>query len=84
MVSKIGYIELIDSNNQNVYKIYLKNGTGQGDFFIPTTLKTGDYKLVAYTTWMLNRSVTALFQVSISIINPFQFTRKEFRQGLWN
>ena len=72
-ISKIAYVELIDSNKENVFKnkLFLENTTGQGDFFVPTTLKTGNYKLIGYTNWMLNQPVSETFQMDISIINPF-------------
>lgn len=73
-ISKIAYVELIDSNKENVFKnkLFLENSTGQGDFFVPTTLKTGNYKLIGYTNWMLNKPVSEIFQMDIVVINPFQ------------
>lgn len=73
-ISKIAYVELIDQNKQTIStsKIYLENGAGQGDYFIPTTLRTGNYKLVAYTKWTLNHPLTNTFSTDIVIINPFQ------------
>jgi len=73
-VSKIAYIELVSEDNKIIFlqKLFLENGLGQGDFFVPSTLKTGNYKLVAYTNWMLNKSETEIFQINISIINPYQ------------
>jgi len=73
-VSKIAYVELIDSDKKSVFKskLYLKNSYGQGDYFVSTTLKTGNYKLIGYTNWMLNQPVSEIFQMDILIINPFQ------------
>ncbi|MHC0443979.1 hypothetical protein ACWA1F_01125 [Flavobacterium sp. 3-218] len=73
-ISKIAYVELIDSEKKSVQKnkIYLDNGIGTGDYFIPTTLKTGNYKVVAYTKWMLNDPNSQKHQLDIFIINPFQ------------
>lgn len=73
IISKIGYVELVDSNHKSVFKtkIKLENSIGQGEYFIPTTLKTGTYKLIGYTNWMLNKPIDELFQINISIINPF-------------
>lgn len=73
-ISKIVYAELIDSDRKSVskHKLYLENGMAQGDFFIPTTFKTGNYKLIAYTQWMLNISASNFFEMDLSIINPFQ------------
>lgn len=77
-VSKIAYVELVCEDNKVIFlqKLFLENGMGQGDFFVPSTLKTGNYKLVAYTNWMLNKSETELFQINISIINPYQTPEK--------
>jgi hypothetical protein len=78
-VSQIAYVELIGEDSKRIYiqKLHLENGIGQGDFFVPTTLKTGRYKLVAYTYWMLNKPTTTLFQLDLAIINPFQKNEKE-------
>lgn len=77
-VSKIAYIELINEDSERVFiqKLRLENGIAQGDFFVPTTLKTGNYKLISYTNWMLNKPETALFQLDLTIINPFQKNEK--------
>jgi hypothetical protein len=73
-VSKIAYVELVDSDKKTVFKnkIYLENTKGQGDYFVPTSIKTGNYKLLGYTNWMLNQTVAPFFQIDIVIINPFQ------------
>jgi hypothetical protein len=73
-VSKIAYIELVGEDNKIIFlqKLFLENGLGQGDFFVPSTLKSGNYKLVAYTNWMLNKSESEIFQINIFIINPYQ------------
>ncbi|WP_397446944.1 hypothetical protein [Polaribacter sp. R77954] len=70
-LSKVGYIELINNNNQSVLiqKINLNKGEGSGNFFINTSLKTGGYKLIAYTQWMKNEN--DVFEEDVFIINPF-------------
>jgi hypothetical protein len=75
-VSKIAYVELTGENNKRIFlqKLFLENGIGQGDFFVPSTLKTGNYKLVAYTNWVLNKPDSEIFQMNISIINPYQIS----------
>jgi len=72
--SKIAYIELVGKNNNLIFKhkIRLNSGIGQGDFFIPTNVISGSYKLIAYTQWMLNDRAQNLFQEDIFIINPYQ------------
>ncbi|TDX13900.1 hypothetical protein [Flavobacterium sp. S87F.05.LMB.W.Kidney.N] len=73
-ISKIAYVELIDSEKKSLQKnkIYLDNGIGNGEYFIPTTLKTGNYKVIAYTKWMLNNVNSQKHEIDIFIINPFQ------------
>ncbi|HET8839140.1 MAG TPA: hypothetical protein VFM82_09150 [Flavobacteriaceae bacterium] len=72
-ISEIGYVQLVNNEGKSVLKqkINLENGLGHGDFFVPTNLKTGNYKLLAYTKWMLNEPVSELFQMDILIVNPF-------------
>ena len=72
-LSKVAYVELIDSKLKVHFrhKILLNSGLGQGDFFIPTSMKSGSYKLIAYTQWMRNGSKNNYFQGDISILNPF-------------
>ena len=73
-ISEIAYVEIINSYKESVFKnkINLRNGLGSGDFFTPTTLPTGNYKIIAYTSWMLNNQQNNFFEVDITIINPFQ------------
>jgi hypothetical protein len=72
--SKIVYFELVNSEKKTVVsqKIFLENGSGNGDFFIPTTFETGTYKIVGYTSWMLNKNVKEYFSSDIFIINPYK------------
>ncbi|NOQ92330.1 MAG: hypothetical protein GQ552_06390 [Flavobacteriaceae bacterium] len=72
--SKIAYVEMVGSDKDLVFrhKIILENGIGQGDYFIPTSVASGNYKLIAYTQWMRNGEISNFYQNDISIINPFQ------------
>lgn len=72
--SKIAYVQLIDNNKKTVFahKLFLDKATGNGDFFIPTTLETGSYKLIGYTNWMLNKTVPDYFSTDIYIVNPYK------------
>ena len=72
-ISKIAYVELIDKDLKSIFKhkIRLENGVGSGDYFIPTNIASGNYKLIAYTQWMRNWS-NNFFENDISIVNPFQ------------
>lgn len=70
-LSKIAYVEIIDSDNNTIekQKIKLTNGIGAGDFFIDTKLASKNYKLIAYTEWMKNKNI--FFSDELSIYNPF-------------
>ena len=72
--SSIAYVELISNSKEVVFKhrIRLEKSQGQGDFFVPTTVPSGNYKLLAYTRWMKNGPMNRFFQEEISIINPYQ------------
>ncbi|GHA40933.1 hypothetical protein GCM10007103_22860 [Salinimicrobium marinum] len=71
-ISKTGYVELIAKDGTSVFKhkLSLKNGLGAGDFFIPTTIPSGTYKLLGYTNWMRNSG--NFFAGDIVIINPYR------------
>lgn len=73
-ISEVAYLEVINNRKESIFKtkISLKNGIGSGDYFIPTTLKTGNYKLIAYTSWMLNNSQNNFFEKDFTVINPFE------------
>ncbi|WP_299211841.1 hypothetical protein [uncultured Aquimarina sp.] len=72
-ISKIAYLVLLDEDQKAIFKhkIELENGLGQGDFFVPVSIPSGNYKLVGYTQWMLNET-SRFFQADVSIVNPYQ------------
>ena len=70
-LSKIGYVEVINENNESIFKqkINLINGEGNGELFLDSSIKTGTYKLISYTQWMRNSQ--SFFEETIYIVNPF-------------
>lgn len=72
-LSKIGYLEVIGSENQAVIqaKVELKNGSGSGAVSIPTDLPSGNYLVRGYTAWMKNFSDAHFFETTLCLINPF-------------
>ncbi len=72
-LSKIGYLEVIGSENQAVIqaKVELKNGRGSGAVSIPTDLPSGNYLVRGYTAWMKNFSDAHFFETTLCLINPF-------------
>lgn len=73
-ISKIGYVELVNEDNQILtrQKVKLTNGIGQGDYFVPTHIPSGNYKLIGYTQWMRNAGLEGFFKADITILNPYQ------------
>lgn len=80
VLSKIAYVELIDINGERlmIEKIRMDNGQGQGDFFIPTSLKSGYYTLVAYTNYMRNWDSDILYKDQLLVINPYTSDQQPF------
>lgn len=71
-ISKVAYVDVLDEANNAVLqaKILLDKGTGNGSFYIPVTLKNGNYKLRAYTNWMKNFGPDVFFEKVITLVNP--------------
>ncbi|MEM9363672.1 MAG: hypothetical protein AAGA43_13625 [Bacteroidota bacterium] len=79
-VSKIAYVDLIGENGKRIFqqKIRLEKGRSYSDFFIPTSVVSGNYKLVGYTRWMQNFSKEEFFRQNITIINPYTSDQSVF------
>ncbi|EAR01526.1 hypothetical protein [Maribacter sp. HTCC2170] len=73
-ISSLAYVHLVSEDGTTVFKhkIGLKNSKGQGEFFVPTSVPSGNYRLIGFTKWMLNGSQDLFFHEDISIINPYQ------------
>ncbi|WP_161889315.1 hypothetical protein [Pontibacter russatus] len=72
-LSKVAYVEVLDANQKPVLqgKIALKDGSGNGSFVLPLTLRSGTYKVRAYTSWMKNFSPEFYFEAPVTIVNSF-------------
>ncbi|MEM8846893.1 MAG: hypothetical protein AAGD17_07295 [Bacteroidota bacterium] len=79
-VSKIAYVDLIGENGERIFqqKVRLDKGRAYSDFFIPTTVVSGNYKLVGYTRWMQNFDKEEFFRQNITIINPYTSNQSVF------
>ena len=69
--SRIGYFELLNSENRPVVqkRIKLDQGAGPGHIIIPDTLSTGCYTIRAYTNWMKNFLPVNCYMKNINIYN---------------
>ena len=72
-LSKVVYVEILDKENKAVAqaKIAMEEGSGKGSFYLPLSLKSGNFKMRAYTQWMRNFSPDFYFQKALSISNTF-------------
>ncbi len=72
-MSKVGYLEILDRENNAVAqtKFQLADGRGDGSLIIPSSIASGTYKVRSYTSWMKNFSAEYYFESNITIINSF-------------
>ena len=68
---KVAYIEILDKNNLPVLqaKVALNEGKGNGSFYLPNSIFSGNYRLRAYTNWMKNEGADYFFEKQLTIIN---------------
>ncbi len=72
-LSKVLYVSMRNENDSVIFshKLKVKNGTANGDFFLPSSLNTGAYRIIGYTNFSRNNDQDAFFQKNIYIINTF-------------
>ncbi len=65
------HVELITPQAQvfNAEVVNLTNGTGTGDFRLSDSIPAGNYRLRAYTNWMLNFGNSFIFEKNITVYN---------------
>lgn len=71
-ISQILNVELINGNKKIVkaLKLFMPNGTTNGDIILPDSLNEGNYHVRAYTNWMRNYNTAYFYNKSIKIANP--------------
>jgi predicted pyridoxine 5'-phosphate oxidase superfamily flavin-nucleotide-binding protein len=67
--SGILYVDLINTENRidKSLRLHLDNGICWGDFVLPDSLRTGNYRVRAYTRWMQNEGSIDFFDRLIPI-----------------
>lgn len=70
-LSKVAYLEWLDKDNKPILqaKAGLSKGYGDGSVYLPLALRSGTYKLRAYTNWMKNYGVDWFFEKTITVVN---------------
>ncbi|WP_111306734.1 hypothetical protein [Confluentibacter sediminis] len=78
-LSKILYIELINSKESIIEKKLIKidNGIGQGYFDLPSALTKGTYLIRAYTEWNKNFDPDFFFEKYIQVFTPLDNNYQE-------
>lgn len=73
-LSNIAYVEILNANQKPVLQstIALINGTGNGSFYLASSLASGNYIFRAYTNWMKNFGADAFFQKQVTIVNTLK------------
>jgi len=73
-ISKVAYVQLVGENGTVVFtqKVSLDRGKGQGDYFFPTDLPSGNYKLIGFTHWMKNAGLSQFFMSDLTFLNPYR------------
>lgn len=73
-LSKIVYVEILNNLSRSVLqaKISINDGVGNGSFYLPFSLISGNYQLRAYSNWMKNFPHRWFFHETLSIINTNQ------------
>ena len=65
-------MELLDSASAVVQaRLVLEKGVGDGCLQLPSTLPTGNYRLVAYTRYMRNEGEEVFFEKPLAVVNTF-------------
>jgi hypothetical protein len=70
--SIIAYVELLNPRGKAVVqgRFRLDGGRGAGSFLLPDTIRSGTYKIRAYTNWMKNFLPENCYVQNIDIYNP--------------
>ena len=79
-ISQVAYLELIDEEKNSILKAIseLQGGKGSASIYLPSYLKTGNYVLIAYTSWMKNYPNELIPQKRLSLVNPYNPIPDEF------
>lgn len=80
--SKVAYVEILDYANEPILqaKIKLKEGMGEGSFFLPGNMLSGKYLFRAYTSWMKNFDPEFYFHKEIVVANTIMAQDKALEE----
>lgn len=83
-LSKIAYVELVNNENITIlkHKQAINNSVSFNDFFIPTNIETGNYKIIAYTN--LTQSNNEYASKDLFILNPYIAFPEKYKESKTN
>lgn len=72
LLSSICYVEILSDDKKPLLqaKIDIDSGMGNGSFKVPSSIRTGNYIIRAYTNWMKNFDPSFYYEQTVTIINP--------------
>jgi hypothetical protein len=70
-LSNVAYVEILNAQHKPVLQttVALDQGSGNGSFYLTSSLNSGNYLFRAYTNWMKNFSADQYFQKIITVVN---------------
>ena len=73
-LSNIAYVEVLNANKKPVLQatVALHNGSGNGSFYLTSSIASGNYIFRAYTNWMKNFGADVFFQKQITVVNTLK------------
>jgi hypothetical protein len=79
-LSKFAYVLLVNESGNSVFSfaVNLTNGIYHTNFLLPDTLRTGIYRLIAFTNWMRNFSPEKFAVRNLIVANRFDKTLDHF------
>ncbi|MFD2147593.1 carboxypeptidase-like regulatory domain-containing protein [Mucilaginibacter antarcticus] len=83
LLSGAAYVELVDDQARLVQRLKLpvNQGTIAGDLVLNDTVKTGNYRVRAYTQWMRNAGEAYFFDKTITVGDPLNDKNKAVPEG---
>ncbi len=78
-LSNVAYVEILNANQKPVLQatVALNNGGGNGSFYLPSSINSGNYIFRAYTNWMKNFGADKYFQKQITVVNTLTQVAKK-------
>ncbi|WP_143524981.1 hypothetical protein [Labilibacter marinus] len=73
-ISNVAYVEVLNKYKNPVLRktFHVNAGKVESQFVLPDSIKSGNYQIRAYSSWMKNYNSKFYARKSISVVNPFK------------